>query len=203
MAEYISLAQIQNLHLPCTIYESYYDTAIWNGYFRRECRNIIFHQKADKLYLSKTGNIKLKHLKYTNLQSCWQMEKTMILLWKTFFFLIGLHIKLLQQGIAFSISVSHSKVPESLEGGMRDSKSNNPARFDESFCYFLQAFLAAPWHTFLTNLPHLPTFMAENRFWEIAHCILHCNKVGTSPSRKKEFVHQKVAHHCKIRKLHI
>ena len=154
MAEYISLAQIQNLHLPCTIYESYYDT-VWNGYFRRECRNIIFHQKADKLYLSKTGNIKLKHLKYTNLQSCWQMEKTMILLWKTFFFLIGLHIKLLQQGIAFSISVSHSKVPEFLEGGMRDSKSNNPARFDETFCYFLQALLAAL--TYLLDKSASPT----------------------------------------------
>ena len=145
MAEYISLAQ--NHHLPCTIYESYYDTAIWNGYFRRECRNIIFHQKADKLYLSKTGNIKLKHLKYTNLQSCWQMEN--------FFFLIGLHIKLLQQGIAFSISVSHSKVPESLEGGMRDSKSNNPARFDETFCYFLQALLAAL--TYLLDKSASPT----------------------------------------------
>ena len=97
---------------------------------------------------------------------------------ENFFFLIGLHIKLLQQGIAFSISVSHSKVPEFLEGGMRDSKSNNPARFDETFCYFLQAFLAALTYL-LDKSAHLPTFMAENRFREIAHCILHCKKSGT------------------------
>ena len=28
--------------------------------------------------------------------------------------------------------------------------------------------------------------MAENRFWEITHCILHCKKVGPSSSRKNE-----------------
>ena len=54
--------------------------------------------------------------------------------------------------------------------------------------------------------------MAENRFWEITHCILHCRKVGPSSSRKNEVcaknilviigqnVGQKVVNRCRIKK---